>query len=96
MLSTKNHVLVILLLITSGPLIAEEQSVVLSIPGMKCPACPVTVRSVIQRVAGVKAVNVDFDSKLATVSYDDQLTDIGQLRLATKKMGFDSHVVSDE
>jgi len=88
--------LAFVLVITSGSLIAEEQSVELSVPGMKCPSCPVTVRFAIQRVEVVKAVNVDFESKLATVSYDDQLTDIGQLQQATKKMGFDSHVLSDE
>ena len=85
-----------MLLITTVPLKAEQQSVVLSVPGMQCPACPITVMVAIKRVEGVKSVDVSFENKLAAVSYDDQMTDISQLQQAAKKMGFDSYVVSDE
>ena len=83
-------------LILSGALFADEQSVVLSVPGMKCPACPVTVMVAIQRVEGVKSVNVNLKTKLAEVSYDDQLTNISKLQVATKNVGFPSQVFSDE
>jgi mercuric ion binding protein len=96
MASFMYRLLAIVLLVATGHLHAKEESVVLSVPGMKCPACPVTVMVAIQRVAGVNSVNVDFESKLATVSYDDQLTDVIQLQEAAKNMGFDSYVVSVE
>lgn len=83
-------------LFISGALFAEEQSVVLSVPGMKCPACPITVMVALKRVAGVKSANVDLETKLAEVSYDDQLTNISNLQQATKNVGFPSRVIIDK
>jgi len=38
----------------------------------------------IKKVEGVKSVNVDFESKLAEVSYDDRLTTIRKIQEAAK------------
>lgn len=89
------YAIAIMSLFMSASLFAGEQSVVLSIPGMKCPACPITVMVAIKRVKGVKSVNVSLENKLAEVSYDDQLTDISKLQVATKNVGFPSQVIND-
>ena len=94
--NSMKYFIAILSLFVSGALSADEQSVVLSVPGMKCPACPITVMVALRRVAGVKSVDVDLESKLAEVSYDDQITDIGKLQVATKNIGFPSQVVNDK
>ena len=93
MCNAMKHVIAVVLLFMSGALSAEEQSAVLSVPGMNCPACPVTVMVAIKRVKGVKSANVNFESKLAEVSYDDQLTSISDLQEATKNVGFPSQVI---
>ena len=93
MCNAMKHVVAVVLLFMSGALSAEEQSAVLSVPGMNCPACPVTVMVAIKRVKGVKSANVNFESKLAEVSYDDQLTSISDLQEATKNVGFPSQVI---
>ncbi len=90
------YVIAIMSLFMSGAIFSDEQSVVLSVPGMKCPACPVTVMVALKRVKGVKSVNADFESKLAEVSYDDQLTTISSLQAATKNAGFPSQVINDK
>ncbi len=90
------HVSAVVLLLMAGALSAEEQSVVLSVPGMKCPACPITVMVAIKRVEGVKSVNVDFESKLAEISYDDQLTNLTNIQRAAKNVGFPSEVIKVE
>lgn len=90
------YVIAIMSLFMSGTLSADEQLVVLSVPGMKCPACPITVMVAIKRVKGVKSVNVNFESKLAEVSYDDQLTNISKLQVAAKNVGFSSQVINDK
>jgi mercuric ion binding protein len=90
------HIIAVVILFMSGALVAEEQSVVLSVPGMKCPACPITVRVAIKRVKGVNSVSMNFDSNLAEVSYDDQLTNISNLQEAAKNVGFASQVIKDE
>ena len=89
------YAIAIMSLFMSASLFAGEQSVVLSIPGMKCPACPITVMVAIKRVKGVKSVNVSLENKRAEVSYDDQLTDISKLQVATKNAGFPSQVIND-
>ena len=95
MRNAMKHVIAVMLLFMSGALSAEEKSVVLSVPGMKCPACPITVMVAIKRVQGVKSVNANFESKLAVVSYDDQLTNISSLQQAAKNVGFPSKVIQD-
>ena len=95
MRNAMKHVIAVMLLFMSGALSAEEKSVVLSVPGMKCPACPITVIVAIKRVQGVKSVNANFESKLAVVSYDDQLTNISSLQQAAKNVGFPSKVIQD-
>lgn len=90
------HIIAVVILFMSGALVAEEKAVVLSVPGMKCPACPITVMVAIKRVKGVKSVNVNFDRKLAEVSYDDQLTNISNLQAAAKNVGFASQVIKDK
>ncbi len=95
MRNAMKHVIAVVFLFMSGALSAEEQSVVLSVPGMKCPACPITVMVAIKRVNGVKSVNVNFESKLAEVSYDNQLTNISNLQEAAKNVGFPSQVIKD-
>ncbi len=82
----------IISLLLSGLLSAAEQSVVLSIPGMNCPVCPITIKKSLQKVAGVKTANVIFKSKLAEVTFDDQVTDINQLKQATENVGYPSQL----
>ena len=90
------HIITVAFLFLSGALSAEEESVVLSVPGMKCPACPVTVMVAIKRVEGVKSVNADFENKLAEVSYDDRLTNISNIQEAAENAGISSQVIRAE
>jgi mercuric transport protein len=69
---------------------AAEKSVLLSIPGMDCPVCPITIKKSLLKVNGVKSANVSYESKTAAVSFDDQLTDINILLQATENVGYPS------
>jgi periplasmic mercuric ion binding protein len=80
----------LLLLAQSGFLFAGQQSVVLSIPGMDCPVCPITIKKSLQKVAGVKSVDVSYESKTAAVVFDDQQTGIANLLKATENAGYPS------
>ena len=94
MVEYMKHVFAVILYFASGIAQAEERSVVLSVPGMKCPACPITIMVAIKRVNGVRSVYVDFENKSADVSFDDQLTSIARIQEAAKSAGFTSAVVS--
>jgi periplasmic mercuric ion binding protein len=80
------------LLSLSGVIFAAEQSVILSVPGMNCPICPITVKKSLQQVDGVKSVNVIYESKTAEVSFDDKLADIKSLLKATENVGYPSYL----
>lgn len=78
----------------STPAWAETQTVTLSVPGMTCATCPITVKLALSRVDGVESVAVDFARKQATVVFDDARTAVRTLTQATENVGFPSSVQS--
>jgi len=85
----------LLLLIQSGMLYAAEQAVTLSVPGMNCPVCPITVKKSLQKVSGVKSVTVSYENKTVTVSFEDSLTNVNSLLKATENVGYPSTVLKN-
>lgn len=77
---------------TSLPAVAAEKTVVLSVPGMNCSACPITVRKALQKVPGVSAVKATLEPPQATVSFDDAKTTVDALTKATANAGYPSSV----
>jgi mercuric ion binding protein len=67
---------------------AAEKTIVLSVPGMTCEACPITVRKALERVPGVQKVKATFQPKEAVVTFDDAKTSVEALLEATKRVGF--------
>ena len=92
----KNSLVFLFLLSISGVISAAEQSVILSIPGMNCPVCPITIKKSLQQVDGVKSVNVSYEGKTALISYDDKHTDIKSLLKATENVGYPSYLKEDK
>lgn len=74
------------------PAWAATQTVTLSVPGMTCAACPITVRKALSKVDGVEKVVVSFEKKQAVVTYDDAKTNVGALTKATENAGYPSTV----
>jgi mercuric ion binding protein len=69
---------------------AESKTVTLSVPGMSCAACPITVKKALQKVEGVETVTVTFEPKQAVVTFDDGKTTLEKLRAATAQAGYPS------
>lgn len=78
------------------PAQAELQIVTLSVPGMTCPVCPITVKKVLSRVPGVKAVTVSFELRQATVEFDDIRTNVVSIVRATGEAGYPSTALKNE
>lgn len=76
------------LLLSASLAAAEERSVTLAVQNMTCPLCPVTVRTAIEGVAGVNDVAVDFDSRTATVVFDDAEATIQEITEASRLAGY--------
>lgn len=75
----------------SAPAWAAMKTVALSVPGMTCAACPVTVRAALERVNGVKDISVIGETDIR-VTYDDAKTNVAALINATKNAGYPSSV----
>lgn len=68
----------------------SQTVVTLSVPGMDCPVCPITVKKALSKVSGVNAVKIDYKVRTATVAFDTSKTNVEQLEAATAKAGYHS------
>jgi len=75
-----------------GPALAATQTVTLSVPGMTCPVCPITVKKALSNVAGVSKTAVNYDKREAVVTFDDSRTSVQKLTRATEDAGYPASV----
>lgn len=64
-----------------APVFAATQTVTLSVPGMTCASCPITVKHALSKVEGVSKTDV---------SFDDAKTNVQKLTKATEDAGYPS------
>lgn len=76
----------------AAPVWATTQTVTLSVPGMTCSTCPITVKQALSRVAGVQKTEVSSEKKEAVVTFDDAKTNVQALAKATTDAGYPSSV----
>ena len=69
---------------------AALRTVTLSVPGMTCATCPITIKKALLKVAGVEKVVVSYEKLEAVVTYDDAKTTVDALTNATKQAGYPS------
>jgi periplasmic mercuric ion binding protein len=68
------------------------QTITLDLQNMTCAICPTTVKKSLERVSGVADAKVDFDKKIATVSFDPDKTNAAALTKTTADAGFPSSI----
>lgn len=76
----------------SAPAWAATETVTLSVPGMTCAACPITVKRALNKVEGVARIEVSFEKREAVVTFDNAKTKVEALLDATKNAGYPSTV----
>lgn len=76
----------------SSPAWAAAKTVTLSVPGMTCEACPITVKKALSKVAGVQKAAVSFEKREAVVTFDDAKTNAEALSKATANAGYPATV----
>lgn len=59
-----------------------------AIANMTCPTCPITVKTAMQRVAGVRSVSVDLNTKTARVAFDASKASVAAIAAASTNAGF--------
>ena len=82
--------LAVFLMLSITSAYAAEKSVVLTVPGMTCPTCPVTLKKALLKEQGVSGVKVLYEKKQLVVAYDDTKTTPSDLTKATAAVGFPS------
>jgi mercuric ion binding protein len=78
--------------VSSLSALGAPTTVILSLPSMDCPACPITVKAALNKVKGVSQAQVSIDKRQATVIFDDAQTNTAALTQATKNAGYPSVV----
>ncbi|HMS83780.1 MAG TPA: mercury resistance system periplasmic binding protein MerP [Nitrospira sp.] len=76
----------------SAPAWAATKTVTLSVPGMTCASCPITLKKALNKVEGVENIEVNLEKKEALVTYDDAKTTVEALVEATTNAGYPSAV----
>ncbi len=67
---------------------ATQATAQFSVENMTCATCPISVKNAMKRVDGVKSVDVDFDTKIATVVYDPAKTTAAEIAAASTGVGY--------
>ena len=83
----------LMLIVIAMPAVAATRTVTLSVPGMNCAACPITVKKALTQVSGVSKTDGNLDSREAKGTFDDAKTNAEALKRATKDAGYPSTVV---
>lgn len=76
----------------SAPAWAVTQTVTLSVPGMTCASCPITVKKALNKVEGVESIEVNLEKKETVVTFDDAKTQVEALLESIKNAGYPSSV----
>ncbi|MDP3744846.1 MAG: mercury resistance system periplasmic binding protein MerP [Methylotenera sp.] len=82
--------LFVLTCLATTPVLAAMKTIILSVPGMTCSACPITVKKALTKVEGVTKTDVNFRNREATVTFDDTKVNIRTLTKATSDAGYPS------
>lgn len=80
------------LLVVATAAWVTPRTVTLSIPGMTCAACPITIKAALKKVPGVTDVDVSYERLEAVVTFDDARTNTAALIKATTDAGYPSTV----
>lgn len=74
---------------------AQVRTASFAVDNMTCATCPITVRTAMSRVDGVRSVEVDFDAKRATVIYDAARATPEAIAAASANAGYPARQIDD-
>ncbi|WFC40266.1 mercury resistance system periplasmic binding protein MerP [Pseudoxanthomonas sp. SE1] len=82
----------VLALAFTAPAWAALKTVTLTVDGMYCASCPITVKRGLSKVEGVTKIEVNYEAKEVVVTFDDAKTTLKALTDATANAGYPSTV----
>ena len=81
-----------LAVILSVPAWATTKTVTLSVSGMTCATCPITVKMALSKVSGAQKIEVTYEGRGAGGAFEEAKTSVSDLTKATTNAGFPSTV----
>jgi len=72
-------------------LFAGEKTVEISLPTVQCPTCEKTIKKALNKVDGFMNIEIDLETKKATVTYDDSKTDLSKIEDGIAGAGYDAN-----
>ena len=82
----------LVLVAVAAPVWAATQTVTLSVPGMTCAACPITVKKALSKVEGVSKAGVRVGEVGAGGGLGEAKTSVQALTKATADAGYPSEL----
>jgi mercuric ion binding protein len=76
------------IMLASAQAATAEQQQIFAIENMTCALCPLTVKTAMEGVSGVKSVAVDFEAKTATVVYDSSVATAEAIAAASTNVDY--------
>ena len=73
----------------------SEATSTFDVENMTCGTCPISVKKAMNRVEGVKSVEIDFKTKKATVVYDSNVATADQIAAASTDVGYPATEVTE-
>lgn len=70
---------------------AGERTITFAVDNMTCASCPYIVKTSMAAVPGVTKVAVSFETKTATVTFDDAKTNADTIAAASTNAGYPAH-----
>lgn len=96
-ISRRSAAIAIVLALSAATASAAERTAVLAVANATCLLCGPIVKGTLERVAGVTTVIVEeadeFSGAVATVQYDDAITNVDTLIAATTNAGYPSELL---
>lgn len=77
-------------MVVSNPSWSAPQTVILAVSNMTCSVCPLTIKKALQKVPGVRKVEVSYERKEAQVTFETTKATIAKLEDATFDAGYPS------
>ena len=73
----------------AGTAMAKQATTSIKVPRMDCDACAVVVKHALRNTTGVKSTNINVNTRVITVVYDDAAITIPELRKKIERTGFE-------
>ncbi|MCL2045647.1 MAG: cation transporter [Oscillospiraceae bacterium] len=68
------------------------EKAILSVEGMTCNHCVMTVTKALNTMLGIESVVVDLDTETVTVVYNPSITDLVKIKNEIEEVGYDVHI----